>query len=167
MSKRNSKALAKGLGEEKQILKQEVSLFNQLANMIKSERIGMSPQQMKIIAKHLKNKSQSSIDIGYIRTVLFPELYSYDIPQPLSNISFSRFTDKQEATVNTGNDGFNGAGLILWFPKVNYGPSIFYYASTAADLDKSLPIPFVKKKGTTTGTTNYLDSTKWKVGFIQ
>jgi len=62
--------------------------------MLNAERLSLSPYQMRSIAGHLKKKSQTSIDVGYIRTVLFPEFYSYDIPQPLSNISYSRFTDK-------------------------------------------------------------------------
>ncbi len=68
-----------------------------------------------------------SIDIGYIRTVLFPELYSYDIPQPLSMISYSRFTSTFTLSIKTGvDDGGSGAGFAVWYPKVSFGPSFFY-----------------------------------------
>jgi hypothetical protein len=61
----------------------------------------------------------AGIDIGYLKTVMFPEQYSYDIPFPLTSVSFCKFTDKQEILVNTGT---NGAGTILWYPRTTAGP---------------------------------------------
>jgi len=31
---------------------------------------------------------------------------------------------------------------MLWFPKVNSGPSLFVYRCTGTDLDSALPVPF-------------------------
>ncbi len=110
-----------------------------------------------MVARALKQKSQLSIDIGYLRTVLFPELYGYDIPQPLSNMSYCRFTDKQEATLGTGTDGSNGCGMIVWYPKTNYGPSLFYFPaqSSSVGLDQ---FPIALSAGS-------VDITKWRAGF--
>jgi hypothetical protein len=48
--------------------------------------------------------------------------------------------------------------MLLWYPKVNFGPSLFVYQCSTAALDNALPIPLL------TGKT--MDPAKWKVGFI-
>ena len=53
------------------------------------------------LLKALEKKFHKGVDMNYIRTVLFPETYSFDIPQPMSNLSYARFSDKQDAIINT------------------------------------------------------------------
>ena len=82
---------------------------------------------MARLSEMLMSKSQNSVDTGYIKTLLFPELYNADIPQPMSTQSYCRFTDKKELTFKSGQNG-----MLIWYPKVNYGPSIFIRSSAAA-----------------------------------
>lgn len=42
----------------------------------------------------MKRKYNNGVDIGYLKAVIFPDLFSADIPQPLTNLSYCRFTDK-------------------------------------------------------------------------
>jgi hypothetical protein len=58
-----------------------------------------------------------------------------------------------------------GAGMIVWYPRVTEGPSLFYYK---CDLSNKLPegatgIPFVV--GATPALLDTLDSSKWRLGF--
>lgn len=78
-----------------------------------------------------------SIDIGYIKTVVFPEDNFFDIPQPLSTISFSRFSHKDETIISTGN----GSGMMLWFPRCTSGPCLFLYLPSAVTTNISMPTP--------------------------
>jgi hypothetical protein len=39
---------------------------------------------MMKLAELMNSRAHNSVDIGYIRTLLYPELYNYDLPQPLS-----------------------------------------------------------------------------------
>lgn len=65
------------------------------------------------------------LHIGYIKTLLFPEQFSYEIPMPLSSVSYSKFTDKQEINITPGTDG---SGMLVWYPRTNGGPQLFYFA---------------------------------------
>lgn len=85
--------------------------------------MGMAPAELLKLSESLSVKAHNSIDIGYLKTVLFPELYNADIPQPMSTQSYSRFSDKKEITLSTGQDG---SGLFIWYPKTNMGPQIFF-----------------------------------------
>ena len=68
-------------------------------------------------AEELMARSNAGIDVGYLRTLLFPELYNADVPQPLSTQSYCRFTDKKEWTISSATQG-----MLIWFPKVTQGP---------------------------------------------
>jgi len=52
------------------------------------------PSELHKLTEHFGKKMNNGIDIGYLKTVLFPEQYSYDIPFPLTSVSFCKFTDK-------------------------------------------------------------------------
>jgi hypothetical protein len=52
------------------------------------------PSEMHKLHGHIGKNVNSGVDIGYLKTVLFPEQYSYDIPFPLTSVSFCKFTDK-------------------------------------------------------------------------
>lgn len=52
-------------------------------------------------AEQLMVKANNGVDVGYLRTLLFPELYNADVPQPLSTQSYCRFTDKKEWTISS------------------------------------------------------------------
>lgn len=69
--------------------------------------------------KRLMKERYGGVSIGYIRTLIFPEQYSYDIPMPLSSISYSKFTDKQDIKITPGADG---SGMLVWYPRTNGGP---------------------------------------------
>ena len=68
--------------------------------------------------KRMLKGVHGGLHLGYIKTLLFPEQFSYDIPMPLSSISFSKFTDKQESNLAT----LNGSGMLVWYPRTNCGP---------------------------------------------
>ena len=77
---------------------------------------------------------KNGIDYSYIKAIIFPELFSSDIPQPLSNLSYSRFSDRSNNLMNTG---IKGSGAWSFFPKTNNGPCFFYKPATA-----TAPNPF-------------------------
>jgi len=89
--------------------------------------------------------SHNQVDMGYIKTLLFPELYNSDIPQPMSTQSYTRFTDKKEITFSS-----KGSGILVWYPKTNIGPQLWYRNGTLTE-----PIPFLQGAG------------KWKAGGYQ
>jgi hypothetical protein len=82
----------------------------------------------------LKKHQERGINVGYLKTVLFPEQFSYEIPLPMSSISYAKFTDKQEMTINTG---WKGEGMVLWFPRANGGPTMFVFHSDALPAGES------------------------------
>gem|GEM_PF-6383934 len=88
----------------------------------------------------LVGNMKGKVDIGYIKTVIFPEDNFFDIPQPLSTMSFSRFSHKDEAIINTGPAG---QGLLLWYPRTTSGPCLFYYATpgTNSVTNITMPVP--------------------------
>ena len=77
----------------------------------------MTPLELMKASEQLATRSSNQVDIGYIKTLLFPELYNSDIPQPMSTQSYTRFTDKKEISVPS-----NGESMLLWYPKTNCGP---------------------------------------------
>lgn len=72
------------------------------------------------------------VDVEYIRTALFPELNNGDVPQPMSNVSYCRFSDKQEIGFSPGTmekaTNPDGSGVLVWYPKITQGPSMFMYS---------------------------------------
>lgn len=85
----------------------------------------------------------------------------------MTNLSYCKFTDKQEAILNTGGTTGSpgtGAGLIVWYPRVTEGPSLFYYKadnSTSKLPEDTTGIPFSGSSG------NTLDPAKWRLGFAK
>ena len=90
--------------------------------LIQENHTSLLPSEKSVI-KEMLQYNNSGVDIDYIRTVLFPEQFSYDIPLPLSSISYSRFTDKQEIHITPGSDG---SGMLVFYPRTNGGPCLFY-----------------------------------------
>lgn len=84
------------------------------------------------MSERLAMASNNGIDVGYIKTLLFPELYNADVPQPLSTQSYCRFSDKKEYTFES-----KGAGLLIWYPKTMTGPQLFI-SSTAGNEGQEL-----------------------------
>jgi hypothetical protein len=72
--------------------------------MIQSEGRMLTPKSITSLLGRIGSIGPK-IDIGYIKTVIFPENNFSDVPQPLSSISFSRFSHKDEAIINTGPVG--------------------------------------------------------------
>lgn len=72
--------------------------------------------------------SNNGVDVGYVKTLLFPELYNADVPQPLSTQSYCRFSDKKEMTF-----GSSSQGLLIWYPKTMVGPQLFVKNSKLAE----------------------------------
>jgi hypothetical protein len=93
-------------------------------------------------AEQLMARSHMGIDVGYLKTLLYPELYNSDVPQPLSTQSYCRFTDKKELTIQSLSNG-----MLLWYPKVTHGAQLFLRAD-ATDLASGLTF----------------DANKWKIG---
>lgn len=62
---------------------------------------------------------------------------------PLSSISYSKFTDKQETNLAT----LDGSGMLVWYPRTNCGPQLFYlpgnatYTDAAGQNAKQVAIP--------------------------
>ncbi len=54
----------------------------------------LTPQEQLKLYKAMKQKYNRGIDLGYIKTILFPEYFKYDIPSPLTNLSYCKFDDK-------------------------------------------------------------------------
>lgn len=50
------------------------SLMNQMSN------VKASPYQMMKMSEHLAGRAHGQIDLGYVKTLLYPELYNADIP---------------------------------------------------------------------------------------
>lgn len=50
------------------------------------------------MGERMSMASNNGVDVGYVKTLLFPELYNADVPQPLSTQSYCRFSDKKEMT---------------------------------------------------------------------
>lgn len=92
---------------------------------------------MEKIARLLEKKSSNGVDVNYIRTVLFPEMYNGDIPLPLSNIAYCRFTHKAEMTImaNTAKD--NNDGCLVFLPRSTVGPCLIGH-NTGALTDAKL-----------------------------
>lgn len=137
-----------------------MSTFDEINDFL-GDRVDMlSQQQKRALSQALKRKYTNGIDMNYLKAVIFPELFTADIPQPLTNLSYCRFTDKQEGVINTGGVAQGtGSGMIVWYPRVTEGPSLFYYK---CDANNTLPegqvgIPLL------TGKT--VDPAKWKLGF--
>jgi hypothetical protein len=61
--------------EEKRIAKQTVKSMLRDAHMSSG-----SPYQMMKLADVMNARAHNSIDLGYIKTMLFPELYNSDVP---------------------------------------------------------------------------------------
>jgi hypothetical protein len=91
-------------------------------SILKSEGRTMTPMMLSQVENHVNQAKGRSIDIGYIKTIIFPETNFYDVPQPLSSISFSRFSHKDEAMINTGP---TGSGMLVWYPRCVNGPCLF------------------------------------------
>jgi hypothetical protein len=92
------------------------------------------------LSEMLSNRAHMGIDVGYIKTLLFPELYNADIPQPMSTQSYCRFTDKKEISLSS-----KGNGMLIWYPKVTIGPQLFI----RFDSNLTVPVPL---------STNYTSS---------
>jgi hypothetical protein len=43
-----------------------------------------TPHHAMKMADHLMQRAQGGVDVTYLKTVLYPELYNADVPQPLS-----------------------------------------------------------------------------------
>jgi hypothetical protein len=43
-----------------------------------------SAKEFTMLSDRLNSMAHQGIDVGYIKTLLFPELYNADIPQPMS-----------------------------------------------------------------------------------
>jgi hypothetical protein len=89
-------------------------------------------KQMLGLSDALSSRAHMGIDVGYIKTLLFPELYNADIPQPMSTQSYCRFTDKKEISLSS-----KGNGMLIWYPKVTIGPQLF----VRFDNNLTTPIP--------------------------
>lgn len=100
--------------EEKKVAQTARTIRSMMADL---GRTRGSPHEMHKLSEMLLAKASDGIDHGYIKTILFPELYSADIPQPMSTQSYCRFTDKKELSIVSG-----GEGMLIWYPKVNNGP---------------------------------------------
>ena len=60
------------------------SLREIMKEVIGAESSDMSPHEILKLAEQLQAKAHDQIDIGYLKTLLFPELYNADVPQPMS-----------------------------------------------------------------------------------
>jgi hypothetical protein len=64
------------------------SIRKEVKEEIKREVSGMrfkgSNHAAHRFAEQLMVKASGGVDVGYLKTVLFPELYNADVPQPLS-----------------------------------------------------------------------------------
>ena len=78
--------------KHKTIKKNKAMRKGGMAEVLKEERKeekamrafrGSRHQAMKY-ADTLMQQAQQGVDTGYLRTILFPELYNADVPQPLS-----------------------------------------------------------------------------------
>lgn len=149
-------------------IKRSKTGFDVLQNALSEHVDKLSPNQLQWLKGVIKRKYSKGIDLGYLKTVLFPEFFSYDIPQPLTNLAYCRFDDKQDATINTGP---SGAGLILWFPRTTQGPSLFYLpCSTIGQLPNTNPIPFASQNYLAPGAASAtavsaMNNTIWQYGF--
>jgi hypothetical protein len=65
------------------------SIKKEIKEEVKRELGGVrfkgSPHEAHRMAEMLHARASGGIDIGYIKTLLFPELYNADVPQPLSS----------------------------------------------------------------------------------
>jgi hypothetical protein len=110
------------------------------------------------LSEMLSQKAHMGIDVGYIKTLLFPELYNADIPQPMSTQSYCRFTDKKEISLSS-----KGNGMLIWYPKVTIGPQLFVRfdsnlttpAPISTNWSSQLTTPYYKKGGSTNFATYF------------
>lgn len=65
--------------EEKKIVKQTIKSVLGSAHGLSG-----TPYQMMKLADIMNARAHNSVDLGYIKTLLFPELYNSDVPQPMS-----------------------------------------------------------------------------------
>lgn len=61
---------------------------------------------------------KDGIDYSYLKAIIFPELYASDIPQPYTNLSYCRFSDRSNVNMFTGAAS-SGSGNLLFYPRVN------------------------------------------------
>lgn len=80
----SKKVLAKKLHEE--IKKEEkYSSRDSIRDMLKRAHTAKgSRHEMMKLSEMLSARAHNSVDLGYVKTMLFPELYNSDIPQPMS-----------------------------------------------------------------------------------
>ena len=75
----SKKVLGKRLREEEKDVKTAVK--NTLKQMLSSAHTAKgSPYQMMKLAELMQARAHNSIDLGYIKTLLYPELYNSDLP---------------------------------------------------------------------------------------
>lgn len=136
---------------------------------------GFSQNEKLALMKMIERNYHGGLDINYIKSVLFPEQYIADVPQNLTNLAFCRFTDKQQVTINSGGStdasaGVGGTGMLIWYPKVTAGPSLFYYYSeqplkqTGGYPFNSITSTSVTPVGSTTAVSTKIMS--WRLGGV-
>lgn len=118
----------------------------------------------------MKNKYNRGVDLGYLKTILFPEYFKYDIPSPLTNLSYCKFDDKQDAIIATGGvnasagvTAISGTGMLLWFPRVTSGPSLFVWTGAAGSggAVPTSPGQYTPFTAATSTTSAIVDVSKW------
>lgn len=72
------KAAAATASEEVKVAKMARRSAHDIVNEVMRART--TPRDMMRMAEQLSQSAHSQIDLGYIKTLLFPELYNADIP---------------------------------------------------------------------------------------
>lgn len=74
------KTLGKRLNREEE--KEVKAIATESASKVMSNihKVKGTPYQLLKLSEQLQARAHNSVDIGYIRTLLYPELYNYDLP---------------------------------------------------------------------------------------